>query len=80
MIKMPEKTAEQDPEAWRRYWDRTANLPAYVPTQSRKDYIKNYHKEYYGKKTEARQLRKLRELMDKYPEQARQYLAEAPNP
>ena len=62
----PADTSPEYAELWRRYWMGAAN-----ERSQNKDYAKKYYKQYNAAATRRRQIAKLYELIDKYPDEAR---------
>ena len=68
----PTIPASIDPAPWDIYW---AEVKRFEKHKENAKYS-NYRKQYYAKKTEQRQIAKLKELVAKYPDHARQFVSE----
>ncbi len=63
---MPTTDAAESPELWEQYWN---DLNLYELWHKNEKAIA-YRKGYYLKKTEKRQIEKMKQLMEKYPDDA----------
>lgn len=70
---IPTVPASIDPEPWEVYWQEVAKYEAWQETQRRKE----YRRKYYAKKTQLRQIAKMKELMGKYPDEAKAFLLDS---
>lgn len=66
---MPSTPARETPELWDKYWDDYHIYELWERDQKQKLYRKNY----YAEKTRQRQIVKMKELIDKYYDEAKEY-------
>ena len=69
---MPTRAASLAPDEWDRYWSEVKRYEKYLENRKYAD----YRKDYYKKKIEQRQIEKMKTFMLKYPDEARQFVAE----
>jgi len=66
---MPDKTAQEDPEAWASFWHDYKNIRTSMDKEDRKE----YNKKYKAEQTRKRRVAKLAELMAMFPDEV-QYI------
>lgn len=70
---MPTTRAIDDPDSWDHYWSERQRYETHLKNKERAP----YRQAYYAKRTEQRQIEKMKELMVKYPTEARDFLVES---
>lgn len=69
---MPTTRAEDDPDAWDKFWADQKTFELW----RRNELNREYRQKYYAQKTKERQIAKMKNLMYKYPDFARQFYEE----
>ena len=68
----PQTNASETPELWLTYWQRLEKYEEYERNQSRKE----YRRLYYLERTKQRQIHKMYQLINKYPNEAKKHITQ----